>query len=112
MAGESFDVMRKRVLHKHKHSIARVGLRGHRNKGRGLVLVKFIQRGKSGMVHLSFLTLESLKQLQTTAGPDNRDYGAMIIERVSGYRPDSQIPVVVTDGKSEKFSFGVRHTRG
>lgn len=108
MASESFDVMRRRVLRKHKYSIVRSALRGHKNKGRGLVYVKFTQMGKSGMVHLSFLTLDTLKHFQANAGPDDRGYGAMIIEKVSGYYPDSQIPVVVTDGESEQFSFGVK----
>ena len=108
MASESFDVMRRRVLREHKHSIVRSGLRGHKTKGRGLVLVKFTQTGKSGMVHLSFLTLDTLRRIHTDARPIDRDHGAMIIERVSEYRPDSQIPVVVTDGESEQFSFGVR----
>ena len=108
MASESFDVMRRRVLRKHKHSIVRSALRGHKDKGRGLVLVKFTQTGKSGMVHLSFLTLDTLKHLHSNAGPKDRDYGAMIVEKVSGYYPDSQIPVVVSDGESEQFSFGVR----
>lgn len=108
MASESFDVMRRRVLREHKHSIVRSALRGHKAKGRGLVRVKFTQTGASGMVHLSYLTLDALKHLQTSAGPDDRGYGAMIIEKVSGYLPDSQIPVVVTDGQSHQFSFGVR----
>ncbi|HYK88996.1 MAG TPA: hypothetical protein VE398_09510 [Acidobacteriota bacterium] len=108
MTSESFNVMRKRVLREHKHSIVRSALRGHKDKGRGLVLIKFTQMGKSGMVHLSFLTLDTLKRLHTSARPKDRDYGAMIIEKVSGYYPDSQIPVVVTDGESEQFSFGVR----
>jgi hypothetical protein len=108
MASGSFDAMRKRVLRKHKHSIVRSALRGHKNKGRGLVLVKFTQTGKTGLVHLSYLTLDTLKLLQTNAGPEDRGYGAMIIKKVSGYYPDSQIPVVVTDGESEQFSFGVR----
>ena len=109
MASESFDVMRRRVLREHKHSIVRSALRGHRNKGRGLVRVKFTQKGKSGMVHLSFLTLDTLKYLQANASREDRGYGAMIVEKISGYYPDSQIPVVVTDGESEHFSFGVRH---
>ncbi|HYK90671.1 MAG TPA: hypothetical protein VE398_18000 [Acidobacteriota bacterium] len=108
MASERFDLMRKRVLREHKRSIVRSALRGHKNKGRGLVLVKFTQTGKSGMVHLSFLTLDTLKRLQTHSGPKDKEYGAMIIEKVSGYYPDSQIPVVVTDGESEQFSFGIR----
>jgi hypothetical protein len=109
MASESFDVMRRRVLREHKHSIVRSALRGHKNKGRGLVFVKFTQTGKSGMVHLSFLTLDTLKHLQANANPEDRSYGTMIVDRISGYHPDAQIPVVVTDGESEQFSFGVRH---
>jgi hypothetical protein len=111
MVSESFDVMRRRVLRKHKYSIVRSALRGHRNKGRGLVYVKYTQTGKSGMVHLSFLTLDTLKNHQANAGPKDRAFGAMIIEKVSGYYPDSQIPVVVTDGECERFSFGVRQAR-
>jgi len=104
MASESFDAMRRRVLRKHKYSIVRSALRGHKNKGRGLVCVKFTQTGKSGIVHLSFITLDTLKHLQANAGPDDKTYGSMIIEKVSGYHPDSQIPVVVTDGECEQFS--------
>jgi hypothetical protein len=108
MTNKSFDLMRKKVLRDHKHSIVRSGLRGLKEKGRGLVMVKFTQKGKSGMVHISYLPLDSLKNLQLHAGPDNASYGLMIIERVSGYSPGSQIPVVVSDGESERFSFGVR----
>ena len=108
MAGESFDLMRKRVLRDHKHSIVRSGLRGLKEKGRGLVMVKFAQKGKSGMVHISYLPLDTLKLLQLNAGPDNASYGLMIIERVSEYSPGSQIPVVVSDGESERFSLGIR----
>jgi hypothetical protein len=60
------------------------------------------------LVHLSYLTLDTLKLLQTNKGPKHRVYGANIIEKISGYRPDSQIAVMVTDGESEQFSFGVR----
>ncbi len=35
-------------------------------------------------------------------------YGAMIIEKISEYSLDSQIPVMVTDGESERLSFGIR----
>ena len=108
MASERFDVMRKRVLREHKHSIVRSALRGHKDKGRGLVLVKFTQTGKSGMLHLSYLTLDTLKQIRTKARLEDKGYGTMIIEKVSGYHPDSQIPVVVTDGESEQFFLGVR----
>ena len=108
MTGESFNLMRKRVLRDHKHSIIRSGLRGLKEKGRGLVMVKFTQRGKTGMVHISYLPLDALKLLQSDAGPENASHGLMIIERVSEYSPGSQIPVVVSDGESERFSFGIR----
>jgi len=108
MVSESFDVMRRRVLRKHKYSIVRSALRGHKDKGRGLVYVKYTQTGKSGMVHLSFLTLDTLKHRQASGDQNDKGYGAMIIEKVSGYYPDSQIPVVVTDGECQQFSFGVR----
>jgi hypothetical protein len=109
MENESFDVKCKRVLREHKHSIVRSALRGHKNKGRGLVLVKCVQAGKSEMVHLSYQTLDTLKNLWTSTGSDERGFGAMIVEKVSNYLPGSQISVVVTDGKSEHFSLGVRH---
>jgi hypothetical protein len=95
MASERFNLMRKRVLRDHKHSIVRSALRGLKDKGRGLV-------------HISYLPLDTLKLLQIYAGPENRDYGAMIIEKISEYSLDSQIPVMVTDGESERFSLGIR----
>ena len=110
MPGESFDVMRKRVLQQHKHSIVRSAFRGHRDYGRGLVLVKFTPMGKLGMVHLSYLSVDALKRRQTNARLGKRCYRAMIIERVSRYSPDSQIPVLVTDGESGRFSLAVRRT--
>ncbi len=108
MASDSFDLMRKRVLRDYRHSIVRSAMRGLKEKGRGLVMVKFTQRGKSGMVHISYLPIETLKLLQEYAGPENAGYGLMIIEKVSGYSLGSQIPVVVSDGESERFSFGIR----
>jgi hypothetical protein len=108
MTSESFNLMRKKVLRDHKHSIVRSATRGLKDKGRGLVMVKFTQRGKSGMVHISYLPLETLKLLQIYAGPENRAYGLMIIEKISEYSPGSQIPVVVSDGECERFSFGIR----
>ena len=108
MTSESFDLMRKRVLRDHKHSIIRSGLRGLREKGRGLVMVKFTQKEKRGMVHISYLPLDTLKRLQLYAGQENADHGLMIIEKVSEYSPGSQIPVVVSDGESERFSLGIR----
>lgn len=108
MASDSFDLMRKRVLRDYRHSIVRSAMRGLKEKGRGLVMVKFTRRGKSGMVHISYLPIETLKLLQEYAGPENAGYGSMIIEKVSGYSLGSQIPVMVSDGESERFSFGIR----
>ena len=108
MTSDSFDLMRKKVLRDHKHSIVRTGLRGLKEKGRGLVMVQFTQKENRGMVHISYLPLDGLKRLQLYAGPENADYGLMIIEKVSEYSPGSQIPVVVSDGASERFSYGTR----
>jgi hypothetical protein len=83
-------------------------LRGLKDRGRGLVIVKFTQRGKSGMVHISYLPLDALKLLKIYAGPENRDYEAMIVKKISEYPLDLQIPVMVTDGESERLSFGIR----
>jgi hypothetical protein len=105
MVGEIFEKMRKRVLREHKHSIVRSAKNGHKTKGRGLVLVKF---SKTGMVHLSYLTLDALKHQHTHSGPEGQDDGDLLIEKISTYSPDSEIPVMVTDGESERFSFGVR----
>ena len=60
------------------------------------------------MVHISYLPLDTLKHLQLNAGSKNADYGLMIIEKVSECSPGSQIPIVVSDGESERFSFGIR----
>jgi hypothetical protein len=108
MTSVSFDRMREKVLREHKHSIVRSGLRGLKEKGRGLVMVKLIQKGKSGMVHISYLSLDALKLVQLYAGPENASYGLMIIEKVSEYSPGLQIPVVVSDGESERFLIGIR----
>ena len=108
MTSQGFDLMRRKVLRDHKHSIVRSGLRGLKEKGRGLVMVKFTRKGKTGMVHISYLTLDALKLLQLYAGPENASYGLMIIDKVSEYSPGSQIPVVVSDGTSERFLFGIR----
>jgi hypothetical protein len=105
MASESFENMRKRVIREYKHLIVRSALQGHKNKGRGLVLVKCNQ---DGMVRLSYMTLDTLKDLRSNAGPEGQDYGAMLILKISAYHPDSEIPVMVTDGESERLSFGVR----
>lgn len=105
MTGEVFESMRKRVLREHKHSIVRSAKNGHRTKGRGLVLVKFT---KTGMVHLSYLTLAALKHKHAHPGPEGQGHGDLLIEKLSAYSPDSEIPVMVTDGECERFSFGVK----
>lgn len=110
METESFDLMRRRVLRSHKSLIGRSARRGHRDKGRGLVMVKYTQTGKSGTVHLSYLTLAALKRTQEKAGLNKGGYKDMIIDKVSTYYPALQIPVLVTDGISEQFLFGVRKT--
>lgn len=73
-----------------------------------MVVVQFAQKGKSGMMHISYLPLDTLKLIQLHAGPQNASCGLMIIEKMSGYSPGSEIPVVVSDGESERFSFGIR----
>jgi DNA-directed RNA polymerase sigma subunit (sigma70/sigma32) len=42
------------------------------------------------------------------ARSENASYGLRIIERVSEYSPSLQIPIVVSDGESERFSLGIR----
>ena len=105
MAGELFAQMRKKVLREHKHSIVRSARNGHRTKGRGLVLVRFTNTGR---VHLSYLTLDALKHQPRHAGLEGQDHGDMLIEKVSSYSPDSEIPVMVTDGESQRFSLGIK----
>jgi len=105
MGSENFERMRKRVLREHKYSIVRSAKNGHKTKGRGLVLVKFT---KTGMVHLSYLTLDTLKHQHANSSPAIQDDGDILIEKLSAYSPDCEIPVMVTDGESERFSFGVR----
>jgi hypothetical protein len=105
MAGEYFETMRKKVLREHKHSIVRSAKNGHRAKGRGLVLVKVTS---TGMVHLSYLTLDALRLGQAHTGPGGRVNGDQLIEKLSAYSPDTEIPVMVTDGESERFSLGVK----
>jgi hypothetical protein len=108
MKNEGFDLMRKRVLRDYKRAIIRSGLNGLKVKGRGLVMVKFAQKGKSGMVHISYLALDALKLLQSNAAREKVNYGLMIIEKVSACSAGWEIPVVVSDGESERFSFGTR----
>ena len=103
MESEVFARMRKRALREHKQSIVRTARNGHKAKGRGLVLVKVSQRG----VHLSYLTLEALKDPRARFGAPNR--GERLIRKISSYSPESAIPVLVTDGVTHRFSVGVRH---
>jgi hypothetical protein len=100
MTSETFENMRKRVIREHKHWIVRSARKGHQAKGRGLVLVKC---NKAGTVHLSYVSLETLKDL-----PEDLNYGSSVIEKISAYRPDCEIPVMFTDGETERLSFGVR----
>jgi len=105
MPSEGFENMRKRVIREYKYWIVRSALKGHKNKGRGLVLVKC---NKAGMVHLSYLTLDRLRHRHSNAGSEDQGYVAKLIEKITAYCPDSQIPVMVTDGEFERLSFGVR----
>lgn len=105
MAGEIFEKMRTRVLREHKHSIVRSAKNGHKTKGRGMVLVRLTD---VGMVHLSYLTLEALKHQHTHSGPEDKDNGERLVEKVNTYSPDSEVLVMITDGKSEHFSVGVK----
>jgi hypothetical protein len=110
MTTESFEHMRKRVIQLYKRWIVRSALRGHKNKGRGLVLVKY---NKVGMVRLSYLTLDKLKQQHLDATPEEQHGRAMLVKKISAYHPDSEIAVVFTDGVTERLSFGVRiHATG
>jgi hypothetical protein len=105
MKDEKFEAMRKKVIREYKYWIVRSALRGHKNKGRGLVLVRC---NEAGMVHLSYMTLDTLKQQQGNARAEDQDSGARVIRRISAYSPDSEVPVMVTDGVTKKLSFGVR----
>jgi hypothetical protein len=109
MASERFEDKRKRVFRKHKHSIVRSALNGYKRKGRGLVLVELTDAG--GMGHLSYVTLDTIKHRQIKARLNDRDYKVMLIEKISTYYPSSEILVVVTDGKYERFSLGSRQAR-
>lgn len=60
------------------------------------------------MVHLSCLTIDELKRQHANSGPQGQDSGHLLIDKLSAYSPDSEIPVMVTDGESERFSLGVR----
>jgi hypothetical protein len=107
MSAKGFEKMRRRVLHEHMRSIVRSAKNGHTTKGRGLVLVKFT---KTGTVHLSYLTLEALKRQYTYPVSEGRHIGDMLIERISSYSPNTEIPVMMTDGESERFSLGVKRS--
>jgi hypothetical protein len=108
MASESFKDTRKRFFRKHKHSIVRSALNGYKRKGRGLVLVEISDAEK--MRHLSYLTLDTLGHRQINGRLNDQDYRMMLIEKISSYSPGSEILVVVTDGKYERFSVGSRRT--
>ncbi len=108
MSGSSFKSIRERVLRDHRRAIVRSALKGMKGKGRGLVLVKYKQAGSSGMVHISYMPLGTLLFLQINASSENRDYGAMIIEKVSDYAPGTEIPMVISDGETERFLVGIR----
>ena len=105
MAGENFEKMRRKTLREHKRSIVRSAKNGHKSKGRGLVLVECT---KTGMVHLSYLTLEELKHQHAHSRPEGQGNGDLLIERISTYTPDSEILVMVTDGESERLSLGIK----
>jgi hypothetical protein len=60
------------------------------------------------MVHLSYLTLDTLRHRHLSTPSENRRHDAMVIEKISGYDPGSQIAVIMTDGKSERFLLGMR----
>jgi hypothetical protein len=110
MTTESFEHMRKRVIRLYKHWIVRSALRGHKHKGRGLVLIRY---NSAGRVRLLYLTLDKLKQLHRNAAPEDQDGKAMLVNKISAYSPDSEIAVVFTDGETERLSFGVRiHATG
>ncbi len=107
MAGENFEKMRTRVLRDYKRSIVRSAKMGHKAKGRGMVLVRLTNAGK---VHLSYLTLEGLRHQHTFSGVKGEARAELVAERVSNYSPDSEVLVMVTDGKSERFSLGVKRS--
>jgi len=109
MSDETFESMRKRMIRDYKHLIVRSARNGHKNKGRGLVLLKCNKDGM--MIHLSYVTLDTIRDLHDHAGPADQEYGAMLVKKISEYRPDAEIPVVFTDGESERLSFGVRQVR-
>ncbi len=106
MAGKAFTLMRRRVLRVHKHSIVRSARIGHKAKGRGMVLVRF---SRVGDIHISYLTLQALKNhdLENPGACDHQE----AIEKVSSYSFESEIPVMVTDGKEQRFSVGIRQTK-
>jgi len=83
-------------------------LKGYEKKGRGLVLIELTDKG--GMRHLSYLTLDSLKDRQSNAHLSDRANTTMLIEKTSQYYPSSEILVVVTDGKYKRLLVGSRQT--
>jgi len=104
MGIETFVSMRRKALREHKQSIVRTGRNGHKAKGRGLVLLKFTKGG----VHLSYLTLDALKRRQDQMLTERHENGETLVHEISSYSPDSSIPVMVTDGITYQFSFGIR----
>jgi hypothetical protein len=46
--------------------------------------------------------------LQTQADVGEHDFRAMLIDKLSKYSPEFEIPVMVTDGISRRYSVGVR----
>jgi hypothetical protein len=105
MAIEIFEKMRNKVLREHLHSIVRSAKSGHKTKGRGMVLVRF---SKLGIIHLSYLTIAALQGQCAHSGSGTLFDRNLLIEKISTYLPESEIPVMFTDGEFERFSLGVR----
>ncbi len=106
MARERFEDTRKRIFREHKRAIVRSALNGYKRRGRGLVFIELTDAGSMG--HLSYLTLDTIKRRQINARLNDRGYRLMLIDKISSYVPNSEILVVVTDGKYEQFSVGSR----
>jgi hypothetical protein len=106
MAGKAFTLMRRRVLRENKHLIVRSARIGNKTKGRGLVFIRF---SRVGDVHISYLTLEALinREFEKPGACDHRE----AIDKVSSYSLESEIPIMVTDGKERRFSVGIRQTK-
>ena len=87
----------------------RSALNGYKKRGRGLVFIELTDAG--GMGHLSYLTLDTIKRRQIHARLNDRNYRLMLIEKISTYYPNTEILVMVTDGKYERFCVGSRQAR-